>query len=74
MPAFKSKATGQERWQMTVYVTHLMGEHSHAGISGKSQAQHTGQHAGDQAAHQSYDAHHAGFNERGDKVMGFSHD
>jgi hypothetical protein len=74
MPAFKSKATDQGRWQMTVYIKHLMGEHSHAGTGGKSQAQQSGQPAGDQAAHQSHDAHHAGVNERGDKVMGFSHE
>lgn len=30
MPAFQSKATDNERWQMTVYVKHLMGEHPHA--------------------------------------------
>jgi len=29
MPAFK-KATANERWQMTLYVKHLMGEHPHA--------------------------------------------
>jgi len=27
MPAFKTKATDNERWQMTLYVKHLMGEH-----------------------------------------------
>lgn len=74
MPAFKSKVTDQERWRMTVYIKNMMGEHSHARPGGKSQAQQTGQHAGDQAAHQHHDAHHAGVNERGDKVMGFSHD
>ena len=31
MPAFKTKAKDQERWQMTLYVKHLMGEHPHAG-------------------------------------------
>jgi mono/diheme cytochrome c family protein len=29
MPAFK-KATANERWQMTLYVKHLMGDHPHA--------------------------------------------
>lgn len=29
MPAFK-KAAANERWQMTLYVKHLMGEHPHA--------------------------------------------
>ena len=29
MPTFK-KATANERWQMTLYVKHLMGEHPHA--------------------------------------------
>jgi thiosulfate dehydrogenase len=29
MPAFK-KGTTKERWQMTLYVKHLMGEHPHA--------------------------------------------
>ncbi len=74
MPAFKSKATDQERWQMTVYTKHLMGEHSHAGPGGKSQAPKTGQHAGDHGAHQNHDAPDTGVNDRGDKVMGFSHD
>jgi mono/diheme cytochrome c family protein len=31
MPAFKAKAGDTERWQMTLYVKHLMGEHPHAG-------------------------------------------
>jgi mono/diheme cytochrome c family protein len=30
MPAYKTKATDQERWQLTLYVKHLMGEHPHA--------------------------------------------
>ncbi len=30
MPALKQKASDQQRWQMTLYVKHLMGEHSHA--------------------------------------------
>lgn len=29
MPAFKAKAGNNERWQMTLYVKHLMGEHPH---------------------------------------------
>lgn len=29
MPGFKTKADARERWQMTVYVKHLMGEHAH---------------------------------------------
>jgi mono/diheme cytochrome c family protein len=74
MPAFKTKAADQERWQMTVYVKHLMGEHAHAALGGKSQTLQSGQPAGDHAAHQSHDAHHTGVNERGDRVMGFSHE
>jgi mono/diheme cytochrome c family protein len=31
MPAFKTKANDQERWRMTLYVKHLIGEHPHAG-------------------------------------------
>lgn len=31
MPAFSTKAKANERWQMTLYVKHLMGEHPHAG-------------------------------------------
>jgi len=31
MPAFKTKTKLNERWQMTLYVKHLMGEHPHAG-------------------------------------------
>jgi mono/diheme cytochrome c family protein len=30
MPAFKAKASDTERWQMALYVKHLMGEHPHA--------------------------------------------
>ena len=52
MPAYKTKASEQERWQMTLYVKHLMGETS---VSGHSD-------------------HHAGVNQRGDQVMGFSHE
>ena len=33
MPAFKSKASDEERWRMTLYIKHLMGEHPHAGHS-----------------------------------------
>ena len=29
MPAFKAKAGDNERWQMTLYVKHLLGEHPH---------------------------------------------
>ena len=29
MPAFKAKAKDDARWQMTLYVKHLMGEHPH---------------------------------------------
>ena len=29
MPAFKAKAGTNERWQMTLYVKHLLGEHPH---------------------------------------------
>ncbi|MGH9842682.1 MAG: c-type cytochrome [Blastocatellia bacterium] len=66
MPAFKLKAKDQERWQMTVYVKHLMGEHPHAG--------HASASANEPAASQDHSAHHAAVNERGDQVMGFSHD
>lgn len=65
MPAFKAKASDQERWQMTLYVKHLMGDHPHAG------------HGSGHAAHQTEqrkDAHHAAVNQRGDQVMGFSHE
>src|SRR5262245_13032406 len=31
MPALKEKTKSEERWQMTLYVKHLMGEHPHAG-------------------------------------------
>lgn len=54
MPAFKAKATEQERWQMTLYTKHLMGEHA-------------------TVAKTDHSAHHAGVNQRGDQVMGFSH-
>jgi mono/diheme cytochrome c family protein len=30
MPAFKTKMKDNERWQTTLYVKHLMGEHPHA--------------------------------------------
>jgi len=30
MPAFNAKTKPNERWQMALYVNHLMGEHSHA--------------------------------------------
>lgn len=30
MPALKAKTSETERWQMTLYVKHLMGEHQHA--------------------------------------------
>jgi mono/diheme cytochrome c family protein len=33
MPAYKTKATDRERWQMTLYVKHLMGTHPHAGAT-----------------------------------------
>ncbi|MBL8206022.1 MAG: cytochrome c [Blastocatellia bacterium] len=56
MPAYKLKAKEQERWQMTLYVKHLMGEHT------------------DDMQAQDHSAHHAGVNQRGDKVMGFSHE
>jgi mono/diheme cytochrome c family protein len=61
MPPFKTKMKVNERWQTTLYVKHLMGEHPPAG------------HAGDHAIHEG-DAHHTAVNERGDKVMGFSHE
>lgn len=31
MPGFSTKAKVNERWQMTLYVKHLMGEHPHGG-------------------------------------------
>ena len=31
MPAFKAKLKDTERWQMALYVKHLMGEHPHSG-------------------------------------------
>jgi mono/diheme cytochrome c family protein len=74
MPAFKSTVTDQERWRMTVYIKHLMGEHPHAEHGGKSPERQSGQQAGGHATLQNHDAHHAGVNERGDKVMGFDHD
>lgn len=58
MPAFKVKA--QARWQMTLYVKHLMGERALAAQAGKSADPHA--------------EHHTAVNERGDKVMGFSHE
>lgn len=64
MPAYKTKASDQERWQMTLYVKHLMGEHP--------QAKHT-EHTAAQPQ-QSHHEHHAEVNQRGDKVMGFSHE
>ncbi len=54
MPAVKAKATEQERWQMSLYVKHLMGEQA-------------------AVAKDDHSAHHAGVNQRGDQVMGFSH-
>jgi mono/diheme cytochrome c family protein len=30
MPAFKAKASDTERWQMALFVKHLMGEHPHS--------------------------------------------
>jgi mono/diheme cytochrome c family protein len=56
MPAYKLKAKEQERWQMTLYVKHLMGSHA------------------DNTQAQDHSAHHAGVDQRGDKVMGFSHE
>lgn len=60
MPAFKVKAQAQARWQMTLYVKHLMGEHAPTAQAGKSADPHAG--------------HHTAVNERGDKVMGFNHE
>ncbi len=60
MPPFKVKEQAQARWQMTLYVKHLMGEHAHAAQAGKPTHPHAG--------------HHTAVNERGDKVMGFSHE
>ena len=40
MPAYKLKAKEQERWQMTLYVKHLMGEH--ATLAGKPADAHAG--------------------------------
>jgi mono/diheme cytochrome c family protein len=60
MPAFKVKEQAQARWQMTLYVTHLMGERALAAQAGKPADPHAG--------------HHTAVNERGDQVMGFSHE
>ncbi len=64
MPAFKAKVGTEDRWKLTLYVKHLMGEHQHAGHTARAD-----EHAvrADQAGH------HAGVNQRGDQVMGFSH-
>lgn len=63
MPAYKTKASDQERWQMTLYVKHLMGEHAQAGHNAHTTAQPP----------PSQHDHHAAVNQRGDQVMGFSH-
>ncbi|MEO6569742.1 MAG: cytochrome c [Opitutaceae bacterium] len=65
MPAFKSRASAEERWRMTLFVKQLMGEHATAGNSDLSQQQNRG-------AHQP--GHNEAVNQRGDKVMGFSHE
>ncbi|HKX27852.1 MAG TPA: cytochrome c [Blastocatellia bacterium] len=36
MPAYKVKTNDTQRWQMTLYVKHLMGDHPHAGQGGAS--------------------------------------
>lgn len=35
MPAYRTKMKDPERWQTTLYVKHLMGEHAHAGHAGE---------------------------------------
>jgi len=65
MPAFKAKSSDQQRWQITLYVKHLMGEHTQAG--------HTDAHS-DKPSAQGHEDHHAAVNRRGDQVMGFSHE
>jgi mono/diheme cytochrome c family protein len=43
MPALNAKTKPNERWQMALYVKHLMGEHPHAAaISTSTQAEHKG--------------------------------
>jgi len=64
MLAYKTKASDQERWQMTLYVKHLMGEHPQAGHS-----EHTAA-----PPQQSHNEHHAEVNQRAVIVMGFSHE
>jgi TusA-related sulfurtransferase len=72
MPAFNPGVSWRDRWQMTLYVKHLMGEHPQLAKSlqkaGQKTAEQIVSNAGD------HHAHHAGVNERGDKVMGFSHE
>ncbi len=63
MPAFKAKASTNERWQVTLYVKHLMGEH--AGHGGVETVKATAQDHLD---------HEAAVNTRGDQVMGFDHE
>ncbi|MEP7271518.1 MAG: c-type cytochrome [Acidobacteriota bacterium] len=65
MPAFKTRVSTGDRWQMTLYVKQLMGEHATAAHGDLAQKQNHG-------AHQP--GHDEAVNQRGDKVMGFSHE
>ncbi len=56
MPAFKTKASIQDRWKMTLYVKHLMGEHAHAEHSGESADPHAGHTQANAAASGNSDA------------------
>ncbi|MCI0661010.1 MAG: cytochrome c, partial [Acidobacteria bacterium] len=95
MPAFNPGVSWRDRWQMTLYVKHLMGEHPQLASSLRKTGQKTseqGGNAGDHHAHHAAETkgnegqkqktaeqadqhtHHTGVNERGDKVMGFTHE
>ncbi len=56
MPAFKTKASTQDRWKLTLYVKHLMGEHAHAVASGKPADPHAGHTQADAPANSKSDA------------------
>lgn len=56
MPAFKTKANIQDRWKMTLYVKHLMGEHKHAEHGGKSADPQAGHAQANAAANNNSDA------------------
>jgi len=56
MPAFKTKASIQDRWKVTLYLKHLMGEHAHAEHSGESADSHAGHSQANAAASGNSDA------------------